>query len=74
MKLLQLSIVDFDITNQLLIRFMYLSDTGEEMGVQWDNTWRDVLYNIPTPMKLFGPIKMCLNKTYSKVHTDKIFV
>jgi hypothetical protein len=30
--------VGFDITDQLLIRFLHLSDTGEKMGVQSDCT------------------------------------
>jgi hypothetical protein len=39
----------------------------------YDSVRRKVLYNIliefGVPMKLFRLIKMCLNETYSKVHT-----
>jgi len=41
----------------------------------YDPVKRIVLYNIlikfGVPMKLVRLIKMCLNKTYSKVHTSK---
>jgi hypothetical protein len=30
--------VYFDIMDELLIRFLCLSDTGRKMGVEWDNT------------------------------------
>jgi hypothetical protein len=66
MKLLRIVSVGLDVTDQLLIRS---SDTGENMGVQWDSTlairrlqeslWlirREVLYNI---LIEFGvPIKL----------------
>jgi hypothetical protein len=41
----------------------------------YDSIRKEVLYNILTefriPRKLAGPIKMCLNETYSTVHTGK---
>jgi hypothetical protein len=41
----------------------------------YDSVRKDVSYTIliefGVPMKLFRLIKMCLNETYSKVHTDK---
>jgi hypothetical protein len=38
MKLLGITSVGFDVTDKLLIRFLLLSNTGEEMGVQLDST------------------------------------
>jgi hypothetical protein len=38
MKLLAMSGVGFNVTDQLLIRFLHLSDTGGNMVVQWDST------------------------------------
>jgi hypothetical protein len=42
----------------------------------YDSVRRKVLYNILTefgiPRKLAGPIKMCLNDTYTTVHISKI--
>jgi hypothetical protein len=41
----------------------------------YDSVRRKVLHNILTefsiPIKIVGLIQMCLNKTYSKVHTGK---
>jgi len=41
----------------------------------YDSVRREVLYNIlnkfGNPMKLVGPIRMCLNETYSRVHIGK---
>jgi hypothetical protein len=41
----------------------------------YDSVTREVLYNIliefGIPRKLVGLIKMCLNETYSRVHTGK---
>jgi hypothetical protein len=37
MKLLGIISVGFDITDQVLFRFLHLSDTGEKMGVQCDS-------------------------------------
>jgi hypothetical protein len=38
MKLLGIIIVDFNITDQQLTRFLHSSDTGGKMGVQRDST------------------------------------
>jgi hypothetical protein len=46
MKLLGIISVGFDVIDQLLIRFLYSSDSGEEMG----NT-RDIMLAIQTSRK-----------------------
>jgi hypothetical protein len=38
MKLLGTISVDFDVTDQLLIRFLHSSDTGKKVGIQRDST------------------------------------
>jgi hypothetical protein len=77
--------VGFDVAYQLLIKYLYSSDTGERM---WDvnqlfidlkktyySVRREVFRNIPiefdVSMKLVRLIKMCLNETYNKVHISK---
>jgi hypothetical protein len=83
-KLLGIINVGFEVTDQLLIRFLYLSDIGEKMGVLWDTTSaihklqeafdtvrREVLCSIlefGVPMKLVRLIEICLNETYSNAH------
>jgi hypothetical protein len=46
------------------------------MNEEYDSARTKVFYNIlpqtSTPMKLARLMKTCLNKTYSKVHTDKL--
>jgi hypothetical protein len=41
----------------------------------YDSVWREALYNIliefRIPVKLAGLIKMCFNKTLSKIHVGK---
>jgi hypothetical protein len=37
-KLLAVITKGFDVTDQLLIRFLYPSDTGKKIGVLWDST------------------------------------
>jgi hypothetical protein len=70
MKLLGIINVGIDVTVQLLIRFSEFKKT-------YDSVRKEVLYKILTefgvPMKLIWLIKMCLNKTYSKVCIDKYF-
>jgi hypothetical protein len=80
--------VNFNITDQLLIRFSaFSSDIGKKVGVHqqlfidfkkaYDSVRREVLYNILTefgiPIKFVRLIEMCLNETYSKVCTGKHF-
>jgi hypothetical protein len=69
MKLWGIINVGFDVTHQLLIKFLYLSDIGEKWEYHetlhrlfidfkkaYDSVWREVLYNI---LNEFGvPIKV----------------
>jgi hypothetical protein len=76
--------VSFDVTGQLLIRFLHSSDTEEEIGVHqlfivfkkaYDSVRREVLYSIliefGVPLKLVRLINICLNETYNKVRIGK---
>jgi hypothetical protein len=76
MKLLGITSVGFDITDQLLIRFSAFvrywrkngSTVRQYISYVHDSVRREVLYNIliefGIPMKLVRLIKMCLNETY----------
>jgi hypothetical protein len=74
--------VDFNLTDQSLIRFLHSSYTREKLGVQlhevfinfrkaYDSVMREVLYKIliefGIPIKSVGVIKMCLNEINSRV-------
>jgi purine nucleoside phosphorylase len=70
--------MDFDVTDQLLIRLCAV--VRKRMGVQfahfkkaYDSVRREVLYNIlielGVAVKLVTLIKMCLNETYFEVRT-----
>jgi hypothetical protein len=83
MKLLGIISVDFDITDQLLIRFSASSDTGEKMGVRDSKSAIYILQFseegsiVQYSHRVWGThetswlIKMCLNETYSKVCIGK---
>jgi hypothetical protein len=86
MKILGIISVGFDVTEQLLIRFLHILDTKWEYNETvhqlfvdfkkaYDSVRREVFYNIliefSVPMKVVRLIKMCLNETYSKVGIDK---
>jgi hypothetical protein len=61
--------VDFDFTNQLLIRFETVHTPFIDFKKTYDSVMREVLYNVLTesgiPTKQFRLIKICLNETYS---------
>jgi hypothetical protein len=77
--------VYFDTKDQLLITYSAFIKYWENNGAMHqlfihikkacDSVRREVLYNVliefGIPMKLVSLIKMCLNKTYSKVHICK---
>jgi hypothetical protein len=73
MKLLGIISVDFDVTDQLLMRS---SEAIHQLFVDfkeaYDSVRREVFYNILiefwVPMKLLRLIKKCLNEIYGKVH------
>jgi hypothetical protein len=82
MKLPGIISVDFNLTDQSLIRFLHSSDTREKLGVQvhdvfidfkkaYDSVRREVLYKILNefgiPIKLVRVIKMCLNEINIKL-------
>jgi hypothetical protein len=71
MRLLGIVSVDFDVTDQLLIRSFAFVDFKNA----YDSVRREVLYNILTefgvPMELVRLIKRCLNEMYSKVRIGK---
>jgi hypothetical protein len=82
MKLLGTTSVGFDIIRQQLIRFsisIRYWGTVHQLFIDfkkaYDSVRREALYNIliefEIPRKLVGLIKMCLNETYSRVHTGK---
>jgi hypothetical protein len=87
MKLLGITSVGVDVTDQLLIRFSafirYWRKNGSTMKHQlfmnfkkaYDSVRREVFYNIliqfGVPMKLVRLIKLCLNETYSEVRIGK---
>jgi hypothetical protein len=79
--------VDFDITDQLQIRFLHSSDAGEKVGVHQlfidlkkacDSVRRAVLYNIViefgVPMKLVRVTKMCLTLQRGHLNTAVVGV
>jgi hypothetical protein len=60
----------FNLLDELPIRYLHSSDTGEKTGVE------HISYSLyssqfEVPMKLAGLIKMCLNVTCSKVNIDE---
>jgi N-acetylglucosamine kinase-like BadF-type ATPase len=78
MKLLWIVGVGFDVTDQLLIRFLYceILNTNWYFKKAYDSTRKEVLYNILTEfgvrMKLVRLINMCLNETCSKLRIGKL--
>jgi hypothetical protein len=58
------------ILDELPIRYLHSSDTGEKMGVQYIS-YSLYSYQFEVSMELVGFIKMCSNVTYSKVNIDK---
>jgi hypothetical protein len=85
MKLLGIISIDFDVTDQLLIRFSAFlrywreNETVHQLFIDFkrahDSLIVEVLCNIllelSVPMKLVWLIKMCFHETYSKVHIGK---
>jgi hypothetical protein len=85
MKLLEIINVGFDAINQLLARFLHSSDSGEkkrehnetvqqlfvDFKKTYDSVRREVFYSIPIKFRV--PMKVYLNKMYSKVRIGKYF-
>jgi hypothetical protein len=85
MKLLGIVSMDFDVTDQLLIRFSAFvrywrkkweyNETVHHLFIGFKKVRREVLYNIliefGVPMKLVRLIKISLNETHCKVRIDK---
>jgi hypothetical protein len=83
--LLEIISVDFDVIDhifcihQILEEKWEYSETVHQLFIDfkeaYDSVRREVLYNIlmesGIPMKLVELIKLCLNKTYSRVQADK---
>jgi hypothetical protein len=77
--------VGSDVTDQLLIRFLHSSATGDKKWEYnetvrqpmkaYDSLRREVLYNtlieFGVSMKLVRLIKMCLNETHNKIRIGK---
>jgi len=86
MKLLGVISVDFDVSDQLLVRYSVFVSYRRKNGSIRDSTsdvyrywvglclsevfWK-ILINFSIPLKLVRLIKVCLNETYSKVRIGK---